>query len=59
MFCLCFKGQMPNAMNFQQYGYGNPNMAMNINPQLNHDNLLRIVQEMKLKVRLFWKVFNV
>jgi hypothetical protein len=32
---------------------------MNINPQLNHDNLLRIVQEMKLKVRLFWKVFNV
>ena len=44
-----FMGQMPNAMNFQQYGYGNPNMAMNINPQLNHDNLLRIVQEMKLK----------
>ena len=43
-----FMGQMP-AMNFQQYGYGNPNMAMNINPQLNHDNLLRIVQEMKLK----------
>ena len=53
---ICFLLGMPN--NFQQnYQFGNPGMYnMGMPPQLNQENLLRIVQEMKQKVNYNIKV---